>query len=474
MDVLKKVSVLFICCVCLSLSLNLNAQVLTETQILSRLNDVIRDKNKLHDDQIVALNTLIASANALRAETTENAIQAYKLLITTENNDFDPVKALGHSVLTLAVRSQDYRSQSFVLRAMMRYQAVASPNDILSTKQQLLGLLSRRLKDEEKAQILFDIGQADIQTGNVMSALDYLNRAQSAYWEQLNYRMWRKVVEQQIGLLTNMQWFDKALEKKQELVDFLNNQYGKVPVAINDQLLGIMAAEGQWPQIEELALSILESGADEENIQAQFVAGYWLMHVNLQINNIELVARWKEKLDAMLVQYPQLNTPPLFLLDSVTYWIEIGSLEQAKSLQNKLSIEELETQENAYLTIRQYLLNQVSMAASQADIEGVTEAYDAMLSWIDEERNRVLTLTMDQISQDFATMQQSTQNEIMSLNQTLQIEKESVGKEAKFNNMLLGIVALLTIIIAVQSFYYVRLKNKKQSSRRSRRRSSSY
>ena len=80
---------------------------------------------------------------------------------------------MADEVLTTAVRRQDYRSQAFTLRAKLRYQAIASPDDVESSKQQLLGLLSRRLSDEDKAQILFDIGLADIQTGNVMSALEY-------------------------------------------------------------------------------------------------------------------------------------------------------------------------------------------------------------------------------------------------------------------------------------------------------------
>jgi len=72
------------------------------------------------------------------------------------------------------------------------------------------------------------------------------------------------------------------------------------------------------------------------------------------------------------------------------------------------------------------------------------------------------------ISQDFAAMQRSTQREILSLSQTLESEKEAVGKEATFNNLLIVIVGLLMGIIAVLSYFYIRLKNQKQSSRRRR------
>ena len=60
------------------------------------------------------------------------------------------------------------------------------------------------------------------------------------------------------------------------------------------------------------------------------------------------------------------------------------------------------------------------------------------------------------------------EGDTVSLNQTLASEKEAVGKEATFNNLLIVIVGLLMGIIAVLSYFYIRLKNQKQSTRRRR------
>ena len=152
----------------------------------------------------------------------------------------------------------------------------------------------------------------------------------------------------------------------------------------------------------------------------------------------------------------------------ITYLIESGDLPAAKALQASVTVGNEEDEVLSYLTTRQHLLNQVGLAAANNNITGITTAYEALIAWMDEERSRVLSLTMDQISQDFAAMQRSTQREILSLNQTLASEKEAVGKEATFNNLLIVIVGLLMGIIAVLSYFYIRLKNQKQSTRRRR------
>ena len=444
------------------------AQAMKESQIVTRLNDIIRAKNTPANQQIDQINELLASANALHAYAAENAILAYKLLITAQQDSFEPVRSMANEVLITAVRRQDYRSQAFTLRAKLRYQAIASPADVESSKQQLLGLLSRRISDEDKALILFDIGLADIQTGNVMSALDYFNQAQDAFWTQSNYVRWREAVNQQIDLLVAMQWFDRALEKVQQLVNFAQDVGGEAGIAIHDKFLAIMAADNQWQEMEKVALTLLEDSAESGSINGQFIAGYWLMHVNVQQQNMDMVVRWNRKIEDWLEEYPQLVAPKLYTLNKITYLIESGDLPAAKALQASVTVGNEEDEVLSYLTTRQHLLNQVGLAAANNNITGITTAYEALIAWMDEERSRVLSLTMDQISQDFAAMQRSTQREILSLNQTLASEKEAVGKEATFNNLLIVIVGLLMGIIAVLSYFYIRLKNQKQSTRRRR------
>lgn len=444
------------------------AQAMKESQIVTRLNDIIRAKNTPANQQIDQINELLASANALHADAAENAILAYKLLVTAQQENFEPVRSMADEVLTTAVRRQDYRSQAFTLRARIRYQAIASPDDVELSKQQLLGLLTRRLSDEDKAQILFDIGLADIQTGNVMSALEYFNQAQEAFWTQSNYASWREVVNQQIDLLIAMQWFDRALEKVSQLVDFSKDMSGEAGNALQDKLLAIMAADNQWQDMEKVALTLLEESAEKGSINGQFIAGYWLMHVNVQQQNMELVTRWHQKIEDWLSEHPQLKAPELYTLNKITYLIETGNLPAAKALQDSVTLENDEGALFSYLTTRQHLLNQVGLAAANNNIQGITSAYEELIAWMDAERSRVLSLTMDQISQDFAAMQRSTQREILSLNQTLESEKEAVGKEATFNNLLIVIVGLLMAGIAVLSYFYIRLKNQKQSSRRRR------
>lgn len=444
------------------------AQAMKESQIVTRLNDIIRAKNTPANQQIDQINELLASANALHADAAENAILAYKLLVTAQQENFEPVRSMADEVLTTAVRRQDYRSQAFTLRARIRYQAIASPDDVELSKQQLLGLLTRRLSDEDKAQILFDIGLADIQTGNVMSALEYFNQAQEAFWTQSNYASWREVVNQQIDLLIAMQWFDRALEKVSQLVDFSKDMSGEAGNALQDKLLAIMAADNQWQDMEKVALTLLEESAEKGSINGQFIAGYWLMHVNVQQQNMELVTRWHQKIEDWLSEHPQLKAPELYTLNKITYLIETGNLPAAKALQDSVTLENDEGALFSYLTTRQHLLNQVGLAAANNNIRGITSAYEELIAWMDAERSRVLSLTMDQISQDFAAMQRSTQREILSLNQTLESEKEAVGKEATFNNLLIVIVGLLMAGIAVLSYFYIRLKNQKQSSRRRR------
>lgn len=444
------------------------AQAMKESQIVTRLNDIIRAKNTPANQQIDQINELLASANALHADAAENAILAYKLLVTAQQENFEPVRSMADEVLTTAVRRQDYRSQAFTLRARIRYQAIASPDDVELSKQQLLGLLTRRLSDEDKAQILFDIGLADIQTGNVMSALEYFNQAQEAFWTQSNYASWREVVNQQIDLLIAMQWFDRALEKVSQLVDFSKDMSGEAGNALQDKLLAIMAADNQWQDMEKVALTLLEESAEKGSINGQFIAGYWLMHVNVQQQNMELVTRWHQKIEDWLSEHPQLKAPELYTLNKITYLIETGNLPAAKALQDSVTFENDEGALFSYLTTRQHLLNQVGLAAANNNIQGITSAYEELIAWMDAERSRVLSLTMDQISQDFAAMQRSTQREILSLNQTLESEKEAVGKEATFNNLLIVIVGLLMAGIAVLSYFYIRLKNQKQSSRRRR------
>ena len=444
------------------------AQAMKESQIVTRLNDIIRAKNTPANQQIDQINELLASANALHADAAENAILAYKLLVTAQQENFEPVRSMADEVLTTAVRRQDYRSQAFTLRARIRYQAIASPDDVELSKQELLGLLTRRLSDEDKAQILFDIGLADIQTGNVMSALEYFNQAQEAFWTQSNYASWREVVNQQIDLLIAMQWFDRALEKVSQLVDFSKDMSGEAGNALQDKLLAIMAADNQWQDMEKVALTLLEESAEKGSINGQFIAGYWLMHVNVQQQNMELVTRWHQKIEDWLSEHPQLKAPELYTLNKITYLIETGNLPAAKALQDSVTLENDEGALFSYLTTRQHLLNQVGLAAANNNIQGITSAYEELIAWMDAERSRVLSLTMDQISQDFAAMQRSTQREILSLNQTLESEKEAVGKEATFNNLLIVIVGLLMAGIAVLSYFYIRLKNQKQSSRRRR------
>ncbi|WP_296048543.1 hypothetical protein [uncultured Alteromonas sp.] len=442
------------------------AQAMNESQIVTRLNDIIRAKNTPANQQIDQINELLASANALHADAAENAILAYKLLVTAQQENFEPVRSMADEVLTTAVRRQDYRSQAFTLRARIRYQAIASPDDVELSKQELLGLLTRRLSDEDKAQILFDIGLADIQTGNVMSALEYFNQAQEAFWTQSNYASWREVVNQQIDLLIAMQWFDRALEKVRQLVDFSKDMSGEAGNALQDKLLAIMAADNQWQDMEKVALTLLEESAEKGSINGQFIAGYWLMHVNVQQQNMDLVTRWHQKIEDWLSEHPQLKAPELYTLNKITYLIETGNLPAAKALQDSVTLENDEGALFSYLTTRQHLLNQVGLAAANNNIQGITSAYEELIAWMDAERSRVLSLTMDQISQDFAAMQRSTQREILSLNQTLESEKEAVGKEATFNNLLIVIVGLLMAGIAVLSYFYIRLKNQKQSSRR--------
>lgn len=446
-----------------------SAQAVNEGQILSKLNDIIRDKTTSYELQINKLDTLIANANALRADTAENAVLSYKLLLVSKQNEFEAVKNFAQQVLQRAIRSQDYRSQGFALRALLAYQAAVSPSDTMATKQQLMGLLSRRIKESDKALILYDIGKTDSKTGNVMSALDFLEQAQQAFWDLSNYLAWRDVIELQITLLLDMQWYSKALIKSEQLVSFLQTQSGNMPFKLTDRMLSIMAAESQWEEIEKVAMRMLDAGVDSNNIQAQFTASFWLMHVSLQRQQIGMVNKWLTKLDDWIADYPQLKPHTLFTLDKATYYIETGELLVAQHLQEQTSLDELRGEEDAYLTIRQYLLNQVALAVAQNDIAGTTQAYEALLQWIDEERNRVLTLTMEQISTDFAALQQSSQREIASLSQSLAMQKESVEREATFNNMLIVIVCILTLIIAGLGYFYVRLKNKKQSSRRRRR-----
>ncbi|MCP4948284.1 MAG: hypothetical protein GY923_12370 [Aestuariibacter sp.] len=455
--------------VCLLFPLLVSAQAVNESQILSKLNDIIRDKTTTYDLQISKLDTLIANANALRADTAENAVLAYKLLLAAKQNEFEGVKAHAQQVVQMATRTQDYRSQGFALRAVLAYQAAVSPGDTLATKQQLMTLLSRRLKDTDKALILYDIGMSDSRTGNVMSALDFLEQAQQAFWQLSNFLVWREVVEKQISLLLDMQWYSKALAKSQQLVSFLQSQSGNMPFNLTDKMLSIMAAESKWDDIEAVAMRMLDAGVEANNIQAQFAAGFWLMHISLQRQQMDMVTKWLTKLDEWLLEYPQLTPRRLFVLDKVTYFIESGELDAAMQLQAGISQDLLAGEEDAYLTIRQHLLNQVALAVAQNDIRGTEQAYEALLGWIDEERNRVLSLTMEQISADFAALQHSSQREIASLSQSLAIQKESKAREATFNNLLIGIVCLLTLIIAGLGYFYVRLKNKKQSSRRRRR-----
>ncbi len=455
--------------ICLMAPLWVSAQAVNEGQILSKLNDIIRDKTTSYDLQINKLDTLIANANALRADTAENAVLSYKLLLVSKQNEFEAVKTFAQQVLQRAIRSQDYRSQGYALRALLAYQAAVSPSDTMATKQQLMALLSRRIKDSDKALILYDIGKTDSKTGNVMSALDFLEQAQQAFWDLSNYLAWRDVIELQITLLLDMQWYSKALTKSEQLVSFLQTQSGNMPFKLTDRMLSIMAAESQWEEIEKVAIRMLDAGVGSNNIQAQFTASFWLMHVSLQRQQIDMVNKWLTKLDDWIAEYPQLKPHTLFALDKATYYIETGELLIAQHLQEQTSLDDLRGGEDAYLTIRQYLLNQVALAVAQNDIAGTTQAYEALLQWIDEERNRVLTLTMEQISTDFAALQQSSQREIASLSQSLAMQKESVGREATFNNMLIVIVCVLTLIIAGLGYFYVRLKNKKQSSRRRRR-----
>lgn len=451
-----------------SFGLAAQSKTLSESQIVTRLNDIIRARNTPAEQQISQINELLASASALHADAVENALLSYKLLLTAQEDNFEPVRSMGEEVLTTAVRRQDYRSQAFTLRAKLRYQAIASPDDVLSSKQQLLGLLSRRLSDHDKAQILFDIGQADIKTGNVMSALEYFNQAQDAFWQQSNYVFWRQVVNQQIDLLIEMQWFDRALEKVIQLVEFSNNQGGDTVIDLQDRLLAIMAADNQWQEMESTAVALLDKSVEAGNIKGQFIAGRWLMHVNVQLQNMDLMERWKRKIEAWMAEYPQLVAPTLYTLDKITYLIESGELTEAIALQESVTLDVQDDVLFSYLTTRQHLLNRVALAAANNNINGITAAYEELIAWMDAERSRVLSLTMDQISQDFATMQRTTQREILSLNQTLEVEKEAVGKEATFNNLLIVIVGLLMVIIAVLSYFYIRLKNQKQSSRRRR------
>ena len=444
------------------------AQAVNESQILSKLNDIIRDKTTTYELQISKLDTLIANANALRADTAENAVLAYKLLLASKQNEFEGVKTHAQQVVQMATRTQDYRSQGFALRAVLAYQAAVSPGDTLATKQQLMTLLSRRLKDSDKALILYDIGMSDSRTGNVMSALEYFNQAQEAFWAQSNYVSWREVVNQQIELLVAMQWFDRALEKVTQLVDFSKDVGGEAGIALHDKALAIMAADNQWQDMEKVALTLLEESAESGSIKGQFIAGYWLMHVNVQQQNMDMVVRWNRKIEDWLEQHPQLVAPKLYTLNKITYLIESGNLSAAKALQELVTEDSDEGVLLSYLTTRQHLLNQVGLAAANNNIAGITSAYEELIAWMDAERSRVLSLTMDQISQDFAAMQRSTQREILSLSQTLESEKEAVGKEATFNNLLIVIVGLLMGIIAVLSYFYIRLKNQKQSSRRRR------
>ncbi|HCV17268.1 MAG TPA: hypothetical protein DGF36_04010 [Alteromonas sp.] len=341
-----------------------------ESQIVTRLNDIIRAKNTPANQQIDQINELLASANALHADAVENAILAYKLLITAEQENFEPVRSMADEVLTTAVRRQDYRSQAFTLRAKLRYQAIASPDDVESSKQQLLGLLSRRLSDEDKAQILFDIGLADIQTGNVMSALEYFNQAQEAFWAQSNYVSWREVVNQQIELLVAMQWFDRALEKVTQLVDFSKDVGGEAGIALHDKALAIMAADNQWQDMEKVALTLLEESAESGSIKGQFIASYWLMHVNVQQQNMDLVVRWNRKIEDWLEQHPQLVAPKLYTLNKITYLIESGNLSAAKALQESVTEDSDEGVLLSYLTTRQHLLNQVGLAAANNNLAG--------------------------------------------------------------------------------------------------------
>ena len=64
------------------------AQAMKESQIVTRLNDIIRAKNTPANQQIDQINELLASANALHADAAENAILAYKLLITAQQDRF--------------------------------------------------------------------------------------------------------------------------------------------------------------------------------------------------------------------------------------------------------------------------------------------------------------------------------------------------------------------------------------------------
>ena len=80
-----------------------------ESQIVTRLNDIIRAKNTPANQQIDQINELLASANALHADAAENAILAYKLLITAQQDSFEPVRSMANEVLITAVRRQDYR-----------------------------------------------------------------------------------------------------------------------------------------------------------------------------------------------------------------------------------------------------------------------------------------------------------------------------------------------------------------------------
>ena len=276
------------------------------------------------------------------------------------------------------------------------------------------------------------------------------------------------MVNQQIELLVAMQWFDRALEKVTQLVDFSKDVGGEAGIALHDKALAIMAADNQWQDMEKVALTLLEESAESGSIKGQFIASYWLMHVNVQQQNMDMVVRWNRKIEDWLEQHPQLVAPKLYTLNKITYLIESGNLSAAKALQESVTEDSDEGVLLSYLTTRQHLLNQVGLAAANNNIAGITSAYEELIAWMDAERSRVLSLTMDQISQDFAAMQRSTQREILSLSQTLESEKEAVGKEATFNNLLIVIVGLLMGIIAVLSYFYIRLKNQKQSSRRRR------
>ena len=114
------------------------------------------------------------------------------------------------------------------------------------------------------------------------------------------------MVNQQIELLVAMQWFDRALEKVTQLVDFSKDVGGEAGIALHDKALAIMAADNQWQDMEKVALTLLEESAESGSIKGQFIAGYWLMHVNVQQQNMDMVVRWNRKIEDWLEQHPQL------------------------------------------------------------------------------------------------------------------------------------------------------------------------